>query len=775
MEAKPHTRAVAIIQARMGSSRLPGKVMLPLAGRPTVFHIWERLSQCRNLDQIVVATTSSSEDRPLVDYCQKEGIEVFPFTGAIDDLLGRYIACGEKYGAEIVVMVCGDCPLLHPPTIERMVQAMREDPVAEYCGINGDSIEGGVAVLTLAAYRKMEAMATENTHREHAVLVMMEHPELFAGTSVDCEQGFSGIKHRLWLDTPADYRFLSEVYRRLYQPGEIVDLHRVVGMIRTDEELRNLNRHVTQKGVYEEGALLVADVSNLPRDHIPEARIFIHRLVEVYRTAVRLCFPAVTGTGQALWDEHLIPSSQETARPTETEIDLVAGSDFLPLAPAYAGKVRLRIGLEPGTGVIAADTLACYLGLEKDRAGHFVLDRVISKGGLEEPPCPLCGSLHVERMSPFPNGVSPGICADCGHVYLARCPAEGVADYRAYRQHYPSDFLRDRSNAFFTVAAARKALIERVLPAAPRHLLEIGSGYGHFLSLWDGLACRVGIEPSREQTAFARAELGVRDLWNCGWERFEQDSAPAGRPGFDLVCAFHVLEHMRQPGAFIAFARKVLAPGGYLVLSVPNLFTLQPDLMELYYLASGMHLHSFYPSSLALLLARGGFRVCEQVEDAPHPLHPSSFTLVAQKDDAVTPELSAADIGEARLALQGFQRELAQRLDRITAAFSRWEREGRKVALYGAGLHSCSLLELSGVRPDQLCCLVDDDLGKQGSKLHGLTVVGLQEALSLGVEVVVASSLAAEEAMLARLRIHAPAELTLVGIYRDICASEQGA
>src|SRR4051812_29101977 len=110
------SRVVATIEARMGSSRLPGKVLMKAVDRPLLSLMVERVRRARYLDEVVVATTSAERDSVIADLCQAEGIAVF--RGSEDDVLGRVVAAGRAHGAEVSVLLTGDCPLHDPFVID---------------------------------------------------------------------------------------------------------------------------------------------------------------------------------------------------------------------------------------------------------------------------------------------------------------------------------------------------------------------------------------------------------------------------------------------------------------------------------------------------------------------------------------------------------------------------------------------------------------------------------------------------------------------------------
>src|SRR6516225_1937930 len=115
-------RTVAIVQARMGSTRLPGKVLMKIGGRSLLVYLVERLSRARTLDAIIVATTTNPRDNVIIEECERRGI--LNFRGSESDVLGRYVSAARACSAEIIVRVTADNPFTDPDSIDRVVDAI---------------------------------------------------------------------------------------------------------------------------------------------------------------------------------------------------------------------------------------------------------------------------------------------------------------------------------------------------------------------------------------------------------------------------------------------------------------------------------------------------------------------------------------------------------------------------------------------------------------------------------------------------------------------------
>jgi len=244
-------RIVAIIQARMGSTRLPGKVLKLLAGKPVLWHIIHRLRKCRKISVIAIATSHNPKDDPLEEFASAEGITVV--RGSEDNVLERYTIAAKKLNADIILRVTGDAPLIDPNTIDRMVeQLLREEADYCCCDPNVEFIHEGFNPFTFAAIQKLNQKAADDPVAiEHVTAYFKLHPEHFKIVYVDVPMEYRFCGARISVDTPADLQFLEEVYKRLRVPAGEIDVRDVVRLLRSDPDLLNINSHIHQKTAIE--------------------------------------------------------------------------------------------------------------------------------------------------------------------------------------------------------------------------------------------------------------------------------------------------------------------------------------------------------------------------------------------------------------------------------------------------------------------------------------------------------------------------------------------
>lgn len=239
---------VCTIEARMTSSRLPGKVLLPAAGKPLLELMIERLRCVPALDAIVIATTTDSSSDPLEALADRLGVGCF--RGSEDDVLGRVLGAARAYDAELIVETTGDCPLIDPATVGRVIERFRDGGV-DYCS---NTLERtyprgmDVQVFPTAVLAEVAELTDDPADREHVSLYIYEHPERYGLRSVVSERPESGDL-RLTVDTDEDYALVRAIFEALYPADPGFGLPEVLALLDARPELAVMNRHVTQKPV----------------------------------------------------------------------------------------------------------------------------------------------------------------------------------------------------------------------------------------------------------------------------------------------------------------------------------------------------------------------------------------------------------------------------------------------------------------------------------------------------------------------------------------------
>lgn len=206
---------LAILQARLSSSRLPGKVLLPLAGAPMILRQVERVRRAARIDRLVVATSDQPSDDRLADTLAEAGVETY--RGPLDDVLARFIGALDAWPADHVVRLTGDCPLVDPGLIDATI-GLHLQTGADYA--QNRLVDKGfpkgqdVEVITAAALRQAAARASTPEEHEHVTWGVWNHPETYKVVRLEppVDQG----QVRWTVDRPDDYEFVRAVYDALY-------------------------------------------------------------------------------------------------------------------------------------------------------------------------------------------------------------------------------------------------------------------------------------------------------------------------------------------------------------------------------------------------------------------------------------------------------------------------------------------------------------------------------------------------------------------------------
>jgi len=243
---------VAIIQARMGSSRLPGKVLRDLEGKSVLAHVVERAKACGGIGTVVVATTTQPADEAVEREALLRGARVF--RGNEDDVLGRYAEAARLHGADVVVRVTADCPLLDPQLMSEMLKRFLAAPknagqVDYLSNTLTRTFPRGldVEVFGFSALARAHREAVEPYQREHVTPYIWQHPELFKLEQFRAAADHSAM--RWTLDTEEDWNFLAAVFASLRQSGAATTTAAVLGLLEERPELQEINAHVVQKPV----------------------------------------------------------------------------------------------------------------------------------------------------------------------------------------------------------------------------------------------------------------------------------------------------------------------------------------------------------------------------------------------------------------------------------------------------------------------------------------------------------------------------------------------
>jgi spore coat polysaccharide biosynthesis protein SpsF len=241
-------RPIAIVQARMGSTRLPGKVLAEVFGAPMLTRMVERLRGARSLVGIVIATSDAPGDGPVRALAVRLGVRVF--AGSADDVLARYAGAAERFDADPIVRITADCPLIDPALIDQCVETFRTTKGCDYCSLGGEFPDGlDTEVFSAAALSLAASEARLPSEREHVTPYIWKAPrELFHRAQVTFPEK---LGHRRWtVDEPRDLDFVRAVYARLYRPGQVFGWQEVEALLQREPDLARINAGIERNAGY---------------------------------------------------------------------------------------------------------------------------------------------------------------------------------------------------------------------------------------------------------------------------------------------------------------------------------------------------------------------------------------------------------------------------------------------------------------------------------------------------------------------------------------------
>jgi len=240
-------KVVAIVQARMGSTRLPGKVLKDLKGKPVLEHLIERLRQSSLIAELVIATTESAADDQIVQLVRNCGVRYY--RGSENDVLARYYYAAKEIKADTVVRITSDCPLIDPFIIDDMIRFYQENDYSIVTN-GGNDLEQrtfprglDVEVFSFQGLERAFRNAPEKYQREHVTPYIYENAE----SVYYFKNGTDYSNHRWTLDTEEDYELLRELYRILYKGKHDFYFKDILKVFEQFPDLVKINRHVEQK------------------------------------------------------------------------------------------------------------------------------------------------------------------------------------------------------------------------------------------------------------------------------------------------------------------------------------------------------------------------------------------------------------------------------------------------------------------------------------------------------------------------------------------------
>jgi spore coat polysaccharide biosynthesis protein SpsF len=230
----------AIIQARMGSTRLPGKVLKEISGRPMLWHVVHRIRQTQLVDEVIVATSTGDGDDEIAAFCEQAGVRYF--RGSESDVLDRYYQTAKNVAATTIVRVTADCPFIDPTIIDKVITAHLGNGYDYISNTIYRSYPDGldVEVFSFDALAKAWQEARLASEREHVTPYIWKNEGLFLLGGVRQEDDQSAL--RWTVDEPADFEFARQVYQHLFSNERLFLMKDIVALLESNPELEKINQ-----------------------------------------------------------------------------------------------------------------------------------------------------------------------------------------------------------------------------------------------------------------------------------------------------------------------------------------------------------------------------------------------------------------------------------------------------------------------------------------------------------------------------------------------------
>jgi spore coat polysaccharide biosynthesis protein SpsF len=241
-------KIVTTIEARMTSSRLPGKVLLPVLGKPMLHHLTERLREVPSVHEIILATTVNPADDLLANFATDEGMRTY--RGSENDVMARVIGAAESAEADVIVEITGDCPLMDPDIVEQAVQMYLNHRAAYVGNACVRSYPDGmdVQVFSLEALKLSASMTDDPLDHEHVSLHMRNHPEIFPHLHLIAPPSLHWPELGLTLDEEEDYLLIKKIFETLHPVNPCFSCLDVIQLLKGNPDWLAINRHVGRKG-----------------------------------------------------------------------------------------------------------------------------------------------------------------------------------------------------------------------------------------------------------------------------------------------------------------------------------------------------------------------------------------------------------------------------------------------------------------------------------------------------------------------------------------------
>ncbi|WP_430790873.1 cytidylyltransferase domain-containing protein [Virgibacillus flavescens] len=242
-------KIVAIIQARMGSTRLPGKILKKVLDKPLLEYQIERVKRAKLVDEIVIATTTNESEQPIIDFCERHSISYY--RGSEDDVLSRYYEAAKKINAEAIVRLTSDCPIIDPAVIDKIVMHYSNNyPSYDYISntINRTYPRGyDTEIMSFEALEHAYQHATSKSEKEHVTPYIYQNASVFTVDQALHERDDSN--YRFTVDTHEDFRLIEKILTTLYPLKPAFEHEDIMELLQENKDWVQINAAINQKKV----------------------------------------------------------------------------------------------------------------------------------------------------------------------------------------------------------------------------------------------------------------------------------------------------------------------------------------------------------------------------------------------------------------------------------------------------------------------------------------------------------------------------------------------
>jgi len=231
---------LGVIQARMNSQRLPGKILLPILNKPILWHIFHRLTFSKKLDEICISTSKNPSDDPIVDFAKENNIKIF--RGSEENLILRHLGAAELFSADVIVRITADDPLVDPKIIDDLISLYEQNPDIDFiCNNKEHTFPVGldIEIIPIKTLKKFASISGDPIFHEFFISnYIFEHPNNFKSIGLKLDKP---LLERWTLDFPEDYEFIKQIYSHLYEKNRNFSMKDILMLLNKKPELRSIN------------------------------------------------------------------------------------------------------------------------------------------------------------------------------------------------------------------------------------------------------------------------------------------------------------------------------------------------------------------------------------------------------------------------------------------------------------------------------------------------------------------------------------------------------